>query len=237
MGGILASCLHLGQPFSAWKSLLNLSHSRLSLEILLTLLFAVCALVNSVSWMTGRTEFRVLLDMGTFLFGLAAVVSSAAVYMVDTQPMWNSGWLPTSFLGTMLLLAGAAGAVCASSANAHALLPWFLDLAIAGGLLSCLSALWMRNLFLRLSNAKTVFVNLPEWPDRRNLGPWLSFGLWVLLAGVLPVAVAILLMLFGNSPAQTSAFQFAPSAIVLILAGGALGRRLMYWMGTALSRF
>lgn len=235
--GFVASLLHLGQCHSAWKTLLNLSHSRLSAEVLLTLLFALGALLDSVFWLSGRAELRFALGVGTVILGVAAVISSAMVYMVATQPMWNSGWLLTSFVGTMLLVAGVFGTTCVPSVASDTLLRLFLGQMIVGGVLSLISAFWMRNLFLRLSRGRSIFIHLPLVPDRRNLGSWLSFGLYVLLTGILPLAFAIGMWPRGSGPIEVSALRFAPAGVVSIILGATLGRSLMYSTGIALSHF
>jgi len=234
--GILASILHLGQRHSAWKSFLNLPHSRLSVEVLLTLLFAFATLVDSAFWWSGRTEFRFLLGGGTVIIGLATVVSSAAVYMVETQPMWNSAWLPTSFLSTVLLAAGIFGTRCAVSIAGGPLLRLFWGMTAVGSILSFASAFWMRNLFSRLARGRSISIRLPLLPDRRNLSSWLSFGLYVLLTGVLPVALAIGLWPWRSAPVDVSV-HLVWAGFVAILFGTALGRSLMYSTGTALSHF
>lgn len=234
--GMLASLLHLGQPLAAWKSLLNLRQSRLSLEVLLTALFALTALVYSGFWLAGRTEMRLPLGMAASVLGLAAVASSAMIYVLPSQPAWNSGWVPASFLGTTALLGGLASAALLSWAGgaaagttvppAASLLRPFLGAAFAGGALVLLSAVWM---LAHLSRARPPESSPLRAPDG------LCFGLHVLLAGILPAALALGFWALTTGPSTAAEILAAPlalAAFALALLGAALGRAIMYSLAT-----
>jgi anaerobic dimethyl sulfoxide reductase subunit C (anchor subunit) len=134
--GVLASAAHLGRPLAAWRAVLNLGRSPLSLEAVLTAVFVVLALAYSGFWWSGRSDGRLALGVAASLAGLAAVVSSALVYTVPAQPAWNSGWVPASFLGTALLLGGLAPAVFAAPVPPG-------GLRIAGSTLLIIAAVWI----------------------------------------------------------------------------------------------
>jgi DMSO reductase anchor subunit len=110
--GILLSLTHLGRPLSAWRALNNCFHSRLSLEVLLTAVFAVSAFGLSFIWWTGATSFALLAGAIASLLGLAAVIASAAIYRIETKRIWNSAWVTTSFIGSTALVAGLARLMC-----------------------------------------------------------------------------------------------------------------------------
>lgn len=243
--GMLASLLHLGQPLAAWKSLLNLRRSRLSLEVLLTALFALTALVYSSFWLTGRTEMRLALGMATSVLGLAAVISSAMIHVLPSQPAWNSGWVPASFLGTALLLGGFASAALvpwAGSAASSAGVPpgisalrLFLGAVFAGSAVVLLSALWM---LARLSGVRgeqfaSGRVGGSHWLTTRD---YLWFGLHVLLAGLLPAALALRFWpaTTATSPAKVLTAPLALAAFLSIVLGTLVGRLLMYSLAASL---
>ncbi|HTR26835.1 MAG TPA: DmsC/YnfH family molybdoenzyme membrane anchor subunit [Terriglobales bacterium] len=234
--GVLASLLHLGHPWLAWKAFCNFGRSRLSVEIVLTSLFGAAALLDSFLWWSGRIELRAAIGVATSILGLAAVLSSAAVYMIPSQPLWRSGWLLSSFVGTLLAVGGGLGATCGAQYGTG-VLQIFLGLVIAGGLLSFVSAFWMRNVFRRLAHGKLVFAQLQAIPTRRNAGSWLSFVLYVLLTGILPVVLAAAVLPVGATGIEVAALRLAPAAVAAMIAGAMLGRSLMYSTGTALSRF
>ena len=133
--GMLLSTAHLGRPLMAWRAAANLGQSRLSLEVIATLLFAILALAYSGLWWLGRTEARLALGIATGAAGIAAVAASAAIYTVPAQPAWNSGWVPASFFGTAFLLGGLAPALLISWRDRAVPLRLFLGAALAGSLL------------------------------------------------------------------------------------------------------
>jgi anaerobic dimethyl sulfoxide reductase subunit C (anchor subunit) len=135
--GALASVAHLGRPLAAWRAVLNLRRSPLSMEVVLTGMFVALALAYSGFWWSGRSDGRLALGVVASLAGLAAVVSSALVYTVPAQPAWNSGWVPASFVGTALLLGGLAPAVFASAPAGPG------ALRVAGSALLLIAAVWI----------------------------------------------------------------------------------------------
>lgn len=106
--------LHLGRPIMAWKALRNLKSSWLSREILLfswfsftagayAALFAADAYgLYSVSAMS-----RLISGGIVALSGIAAVLSSAFIYMVPARPSWHSTVTAYRFLATAFILGPA----------------------------------------------------------------------------------------------------------------------------------
>jgi anaerobic dimethyl sulfoxide reductase subunit C (anchor subunit) len=107
---ILASFLHLGAPRNAWRALANLRSSRLSREILFTLLFtAASGLFAGLQWFHwGSVAMRDVLAWVAALLGLALIVSMANAYRLRTVPDWNTWATPASFFITAGLLGGLA---------------------------------------------------------------------------------------------------------------------------------
>ena len=102
MAGVVAGTLHLGQPLKAWRSFLGWRRSWLSRELIafagfMTALGAHVALLHPLSALLAA------------LAGLAAVASSAMVYVDTRRPFWNAPMTFGKFYGTALLL-GVAGA-------------------------------------------------------------------------------------------------------------------------------
>lgn len=107
---MLVSLLHLGNPLKAPLAVSNVASSWLSREILFTVIFGCCAVLfvllqyrkigsfqvrNKIAWIAG-------------LAGLALVYCMSRVYMIPTQPAWNSMATPISFYTTTLLLGSLA---------------------------------------------------------------------------------------------------------------------------------
>jgi anaerobic dimethyl sulfoxide reductase subunit C (anchor subunit) len=108
--GMLASLLHLGNPFSAYKAVTNLDTSWLSREILFGVLFLVFgALYAFLQWRKlGSATVRTVTAWVAALLGIGLVYSMARIYMLYSQPAWNTLATPVSFFVTALLLGALA---------------------------------------------------------------------------------------------------------------------------------
>jgi anaerobic dimethyl sulfoxide reductase subunit C (anchor subunit) len=116
--GMLASFLHLGNPFNGYLAVLNVGKSWLSREILFGVLFAgVAALFVIMQWFKIRsfTERRIV-GLVAVVLGLALVFSMSQAYALSTVPSWNSPMTPISFFTTTFLL-GALSMGAALVAN------------------------------------------------------------------------------------------------------------------------
>ncbi len=107
---MLISLLHLGHLAKAPLAVANVATSWLSREIVFTVLFGCCAVLfvflqyrkigafrlrNVIAWITG-------------VVGLGLVYSMSRIYMIPTQPAWNSVATPVAFFTTTLLLGSLA---------------------------------------------------------------------------------------------------------------------------------
>lgn len=108
--GMLASLLHLGNPFSAYKAVTNLGTSWLSREILFGVLFLVFgALYAFLQWRKlGSASVRTVTAWVAAVLGIVLVYSMARIYMLYSQPAWNTLATPISFFVTALLLGALA---------------------------------------------------------------------------------------------------------------------------------
>ncbi len=223
---LVISLFHLGRPLAAWRALTNLGISRLSLEVLLCALFAAAALGCSFLWWAGRSEGRLALGGIAGVLGIAAVTASALIYLIPAQPAWNSGWLPVSFWGTVLVLGGAFPFFLVNLRGGSVLQRAFLSAILAGGLALFLSTVWM---VARLSQ------RLPDefLTSRLQAGlhllmsqglVWL--GVSLLLTAIVPIAAAIFIWRESTPPA----FRIIVSQILFpaVLVGTVIGRTLMF---------
>ena len=108
--GFLASLFHLGDPFNAYRAVTNLGSSWLSREIFFGVVFAVLAVVFAfMQWRKiGSFGARNVIAWLAALVGLVLVYSMANVYMLPSQPAWNSWSTPVSFFATAFLLGALA---------------------------------------------------------------------------------------------------------------------------------
>ncbi len=103
---MLASLFHLGNPANAYRAVSNLGMSWLSREILAVVLcLALGGVFLIMQWKKISTfSVRNGIAWAAAICGIFLVYSMANLYMIDTQPTWNSFTTPISFAVTTLLL-------------------------------------------------------------------------------------------------------------------------------------
>jgi anaerobic dimethyl sulfoxide reductase subunit C len=232
--GLLGSLFHLGRPFSALRSLSNLGSSRLSLEILLSVIFALAAFFCSYLWRKRVRQARLAVGIVTTIAGLAAVASSFSIYMIPSQPAWNSGWLPMSFLGTLLLFAGAVPASLIELKD-RCLLRTLLTLALAGAMALLGSVAWMFSALSRTVNDDFLNARLQAGLHLLTSSYSVWFACYLFLAILMPFAFALRLWPRANSGAES--FSRKTVVALAVLGGAIIGRFLMYAVGTAIPSF
>lgn len=108
--GLAASLFHLGVPWKAYRAVTNLSTSWLSREIFCGVLFAgFGAIFAFMQWRKiGSFGLRNIFAWIAVLIGLALLYSMSNVYLLATEPSWNSLATPISFFTTSFLLGSLA---------------------------------------------------------------------------------------------------------------------------------
>ncbi len=108
--GMIASFFHLGNPLSAPQAIANLGSSWLSREIFLVVVFLVVGAVFALmQWRKlGTPQVRNAVALLAALVGLAQVYSMSMVYMLPTQPYWNTVATQLAFFSTSFLLGSLA---------------------------------------------------------------------------------------------------------------------------------
>ena len=116
--GLIASVLHLGQPLKAWRAFLGWRKSWLSREIIAFNLFAGVAISSlalsfaaTKGWLPNATPFVPVVTGAAALAGLAAVFTSAMVYVDTQRPLWCARISFGNFYGTALLLGATVATV------------------------------------------------------------------------------------------------------------------------------
>jgi anaerobic dimethyl sulfoxide reductase subunit C (anchor subunit) len=107
---LLASLLHLGNPLNAPRAVTHLATSWLSREIFFGVVFAVLAVVFAFMQWRKIASFAVrnVIAWIAAIVGLVLVYVESHVYMLPTEPSWNSLATPITFFATSLLLGSLA---------------------------------------------------------------------------------------------------------------------------------
>jgi anaerobic dimethyl sulfoxide reductase subunit C (anchor subunit) len=233
---LLAALLHLGRPLAAWKSLLNVKRSRLSQEILLTTCFAILALVYGFLCWADISGGRARLGVAVSIAGLAAVASSALIYMVPTRPAWNSGWVPVSFFATVLLLGGSAALALAGPLSGDVKRTFGIA-SITGASLLMISAFWMLLHLSRMGWAtpetETHATRLLAFSSRQRL----YFAAHLALGAVAPALLSMHLWPVANTGATLPSSLLVTIGLLAAICGTIAGRFLMYALPSRETRF
>jgi anaerobic dimethyl sulfoxide reductase subunit C (anchor subunit) len=110
---LLASLLHLSNPGNIVRAAPNLGSSWLSREVVLSVAFVIlAALYTILQWRKiGTNGLRTVIGWIAVVIGLLQTYAMAMVYMIRTQPAWNTPATPVTFFVTSLLLGVLAVAV------------------------------------------------------------------------------------------------------------------------------
>lgn len=103
---LLASLLHLGNVLNAPRAVTNFGSSWLSREILTAVLFTVIGGVFAIMQWRKIASFTVrnIVALVAAVVGIFLIYSMSMVYMLPSQPVWNSLFTPLSFYLTAGLL-------------------------------------------------------------------------------------------------------------------------------------
>jgi anaerobic dimethyl sulfoxide reductase subunit C (anchor subunit) len=102
--GLLGSLLHLGRPWAAPYSILNIGSSWLSREILFAGSFFVLVAVSWFLERQGRAAAGLIWLTG--LLGILAVFSMTQIYMSSFIPAWQSWYTVVEFFAATVVLGG-----------------------------------------------------------------------------------------------------------------------------------
>lgn len=107
---LLISLTHLGSPLNAPLAILHLSSSWLSREIFFTVSFFVVGGIFSFMQWRSLSSFAVrnIIAWIAAILGLVQIFSMSHIYMISTEPAWDSIATPISFYTTAFLLGSLA---------------------------------------------------------------------------------------------------------------------------------
>lgn len=240
--GLVASLLHLGNPLGGYRAINNFGTSWLSREIVFGVGFGLLVAVYAVLQWFKLFGFvlRSVIAWITALVGLAAVYSMGSVYLLLSQPAWNSWATVITFFTTALLLGALAMGVFmmanfafdkrrepkAAEQRSELLRPVMRWIAVASVLLLGIELVTLPVYLATLATGPTAAVQTAQ----------LLVGefSWVLIARLALVflgAGVFALFLYRNtlSPKLERTLGYlAYTSFVLVLTAEVLGRYLFY---------
>lgn len=223
---------HLGRPLHAWRSIANTMRSPLSREIVVTGLFVGSTFAYGAMWAVETGVSRLAAGAVASIVGVAAVLAGAFVYTVPARPVWHSWWVPVSFVGATLLLAGVTALVVGAMAGAEGVSVVAGAIGATGGLLTLASGVGLATRVRTVAAADTNPGTIPGEEPLDGGAPRLIFIAHVALGGVLPIT--------AGAFAWTGALTPPSVAVSLTLAtviGAVCGRWLMFRLGASVPEF
>lgn len=219
--GLLASLLHLGHPFQAYRALTHFSNSWLSREVILFSLLLGLLVLYFFKWSSDNHQGRSFIGGITALVALLALLSSAMVYSVPARPAWDS-LFPTFFFVMTAALLGPLYVNLFLKFEEITQIKFTTVLGI-GALVSVIGfALYVSSLL----------GGVPEsYQSGMNFITGTSFWLRILLGWLIPMALIYFSHVKKAVPNQSTLLVL----FVLILAGEILGRELFYYATVALN--
>jgi anaerobic dimethyl sulfoxide reductase subunit C (anchor subunit) len=235
---LLASLFHLGSPLNITKAVPNLGSSWLSREVVISVVFMIlAALYTFMYWRKiGSEQTRTILGWITALVGVLQVYGMGMVYMIRTQPSWNTLATPVSFFTTALLLGVltvAAGLIVSHSRSSKApakqtellrgaLQGLALTSIILLGIEFLVTPLYMAYLSAQ-GNAALESLNLMTG----SFGSILALRLILVFIGA--GLLAVYLYRNASIPGKENTFStLVYSALILVLASEIMGRFIFY---------
>ncbi len=240
--GMIASLLHLGNPFVAYRAVTNVASSWLSREILFTVLFGVSGAAFALMQWRKIASFTVrnIVAWIAGLIGLGLVASMSQIYMLRTVPVWDTFATPVSFFVTTFLLGALAvgSALVATYAYLKRKDP---DCAEEQCVLVRQSVRWIAVASIVLVGIEFVLVPLQvaylasgpgvaaTAADRlfSQYGVILALRLALVFLGA-GILAAFLYQLATNTERDRLIGNLTYAAFVLVLVGEVLGRFLFY---------
>jgi len=109
---IIGSHFHLSRPYFSFLAVLNFGQSWLSREIVFTIIMLItCAVLTYLIWFQDtRQALKTALGWLAVACGGIVIYCMAHLYLIPTQPTWNTWVTVLVFFGTALLLGAASAA-------------------------------------------------------------------------------------------------------------------------------
>ncbi|WP_338453077.1 DmsC/YnfH family molybdoenzyme membrane anchor subunit [Niallia oryzisoli] len=215
LGGIslLVSMLHLGQPFHAYRAILNFGVSWLSREVTFYGAFIGLILFYTWFWYKDDGSKRGLIGWITAIIGVIAIFSSAKIYMIPSIPAWNGVNTLFAFFLTSLLLGPLYVAAILAIRNE-------LGVNISGISISALivTAVVMVVYF------SSLFAGLPEAVETAKL----TFKHILFWIRIVTFVTAFLLLGLSYRTSKWRSVKIYSAAFSVLLVSEFLGRFLFY---------
>lgn len=232
---LVASLFHLGSPLHIVRAVPNVGSSWLSREVVFAVSFIVfAALFTFMQWRkAGGESLRTVIGWVTAVIAAAYIYGMSMIYMIVTQPSWNTFATPVTFITGSLLLGvlGMAVGLVAGYAGLKAEETKLGNTILQGLAFAALVLLGVEFVVLPLYMAYLATQGGPALQSLSmmvsSFGAVLFFRLLILFAGA-GILAAYLYRNASIADKEKTLAAVAYSAFALALVGEALGRFIFY---------
>ena len=232
---LLASLFHLGSPLHIVRAVPNIDSSWLSREVVLAVTFVVFAAIYTfLQWRkVGGESLRVVIGWITVVIAAVYIYAMGMVYMIATQPAWNTLATPLTFIAGSLLIGvlGMAAGLIAGHARLKKEEANVVNTALQGLAISAIVLLGIEFIVLPIylaylaSQGGAALQSLNMMVG--SYGVVFFFRLLLLFVGA-GVVAAYLYRNASVAEKEKTLATLAYSAFALALVGEVLGRFIFY---------
>jgi len=232
---MLASLFHLGSPLHIVRAVPNIDSSWLSREVVLAVTFVVFAAIYTfLQWRkVGGESLRVVIGWITAVIAAVYIYAMGMVYMIATQPAWNTLATPLTFIAGSLLIGvlGMAAGLIAGHARLKKEEANVVNTALQGLAISAIVLLGIEFIVLPIylaylaSQGGAALQSLNMMVG--SYGVVFFFRLLLLFVGA-GVVAAYLYRNASVAEKEKTLATLAYSAFALALVGEVLGRFIFY---------
>ncbi|HEY2421010.1 MAG TPA: DmsC/YnfH family molybdoenzyme membrane anchor subunit [Neobacillus sp.] len=227
---LMFSVFHLGTPFGAYRSILNLGTSWLSREIIFSGGFFALWIVSYN--LERKGAWNQIVGWITSIVGIGAIFSMASIYTNSIKPAWTDVNTYLAFYGTTIVFGAVASMVCimlSKEEKTEALMGVVKGIGLTG----------IGVILLQLIYLPVYVAGLPVNGGKAGVE---SVGLitgtyafptiirWILSI----VGLAMIGFVFRRKIDPKTKYKFYYAALVFVLVGEFLGRYIFYGTGVSI---
>lgn len=230
MVALLFSVFHLGTPFGAYRSILNLDSSWLSREILFSGGFFGLWIVSY--FLDRKGAWNKTVGWITSIVGIGAVFCMASIYATSIRPAWTDVNTYLAFYGTTIVFGAAASMVCillSKEAKAREVMGIVKGIGLTG----------LGVILLQLIYLPVYVAGLPVNGGQAGIESVAlitgTYAFPTIIRWVLSiVGLAMIGFILSRKMEPKAKYKFYYAALVFVLVGEFLGRYIFYGTGVSI---
>lgn len=226
---LVFSLFHLGTPFGAYRSILNLDSSWLSREIIFTSAFFALWIVSF--YLDRKGTWNQIVGWVTSVVGLGAVFCMASIYASSIKPAWTDANTYLAFYGTTILFGAVTSMIfilMSKEEKTEGLTSIIKGIGLVG-----LGAMIAQLVYLPIYVSGLSVSGQAGLKSAALLTETYAFST-VIRWALSFVGLAIIGWVFYRNNKSQSQMKFYLAALTLVLVGEFLGRYIFYATGVSI---